>query len=86
MKLRACTGKTCNAQILMARTINGKEQPLDPEPSAEGNTILIKRTEEQPLALSYAKVAEEDREGMRAHGVAFYVPHHATCPDVKDFR
>lgn len=68
----------CGAPIRWERTEKGKAMPLNQEPDPKGNVIL------KPYA-----------DGMRAHilhkdeadlpGTRF-MPHHATCEKVGEFR
>lgn len=70
--------------MLWAVTINGRPQPFDPEPDADGEFVLVKRREDAagagaPLALSISKLGLF-ADGVLAADAATYVPHHASCP------
>lgn len=75
--------------MLWAVTTNGKPQPFDPEPLEEpgsGDRVLVKRLEDAPLALSMADLNDGIRLAAQRHGLAFYRPHHATCPERDRFK
>lgn len=68
--------KSCQASILWAITDAKKQQPIDAEPSTEGNLVLTKRG-----TVLYARVADLfSTPGPR------YMPHHATCPQGKEWQ
>ena len=71
--MNAC--RSCGAAIVWAHTAKGKAMPLDAKPRADGNVVLEDgvATVLGPLELLAAK-------GPR------YMPHHATCPQGKDWR
>ena len=74
-----CRG--CRAPIVWARTANGKLIPLDPGPNDEGNVSLTYNVGTHELN------ATVHGNGVRELGVTeYWMPHHATCPDVDAFR
>jgi hypothetical protein len=77
-----CDG--CGADIVWAETPSGAKQPFNREPDAKGNRVLLGRgPDKPPLALSRAAV---DVGRIYDEGGIYYVPHHATCPEVESFR
>jgi len=83
--------KGCGAAIVWAVTPEGKRQPFDRVPDSKGNRVLLGRGPDRPpLALPINVLVggpEEPRnlnDGLR--GQVAYMPHHATCPFVEDFR
>lgn len=66
-----CRG--CEAPIRWAKTASGKAMPLDATPNRDGN-VVIDDTLEGP------------RARVVAPGAGQYMPHHATCPQVRRFR
>ncbi len=61
--------RTCEAPILWASTVNGKQMPLDEEPSPSGTFCYSGgKTWVETL---------EDRAALRPT----YTSHFATCPD-----
>jgi hypothetical protein len=88
MKTGPCDG--CGATMLWAITVNGKPQPFNPEPidtdPGTGDRVLIKRHGDAPLALRDTDLGDGIRIAAKRHGLAFYRPHHATCPDRDKFK
>ncbi len=60
------TCRVCPAEIIWARTVNGKLIPLDAEPNPDGNVMLIN---------GVANVYAQPPLGLGE----IYMPHHATC-------
>ncbi len=73
------TCRTCQKPILWAVTRNGKDMPVDPEPSPDGNLKLTDRPGMAPLAevLPVAK-----RFGMKR----LYTSHFTGCPGADRWR
>jgi len=70
-----------------AETPRGKRQPFDRKPNAKGNRILLGRGPDRPpLALPLECFNPQIGEEQRAIMGAIYMPHHATCIAVKEFR
>lgn len=65
-----CRG--CGQTIVWAMTEAGKRMPLDIEPNPDGNMTLIL------AGVLVARKAQLDETR--------YMPHHATCPEVGQFR
>lgn len=64
--------RSCGAEIIWARTVNGKPQPFDATPTK--GTILSAVAPEDAPELA-------DLEGPFAKVVDVWMPHHATCPN-----
>lgn len=73
--------KGCGAEILWATTKDGKPQPLDAEPVKR--VILVEGHDVDRLARDNPT---EPGRNVRARVVDTYTPHHATCPEVSNFR
>lgn len=77
-----CRGESCGSPVLWARVADGTGNlmPLDPLPDENGNVEIIGKT---PLGRPHVRV-----HGTRPllHEGPLYMPHHATCPDVEEFR
>ncbi|MER5892367.1 hypothetical protein [Streptomyces sp. NPDC001876] len=70
------TCKGCRAPICWAlTTANGKRQPIDAAPSAEGNVAVM----QGPDGLLYVRSITADRPEVRP-GEWQAMPHFATCP------
>jgi len=91
--LGPCRG--CGADMLWVATVNGKMQPLDPEPdAAEGSVIVVAADvevegQEEPvhrLALAASYLTEKGRQKAAQANVRLYTPHHMTCPKNQDRR
>ena len=62
----------------MAKT--GRKNPLDPEPSDQGNVIVDADSGE-------AEALPAERAALlREAGAALYISHFATCPNRSKFR
>lgn len=73
--------RSCDAQIRWATTSAGKAMPLDFEPSEFGNVALAGI--ERPVATVLAGV---DLTTARATGRRLFMPHHATCPQGREWH
>lgn len=86
----AHVGSVCSAcarPILWAVTAKGKFQPLDPEPDDAGNLRLLeewvatrKGALQRVVVVKPGATLEFGDTGER------WMPHHATCPNVEQFR
>lgn len=75
------TCRGCKAHVrwvVMAKT--GKKNPLDPEPSDEGNVIVDLDTGQAETQ------THEQAQLLREAGAALYISHFATCPERNRFR
>jgi len=70
MSLDQAKCRGCDAGIVWALTPRGKKMPLDAEP--------VRRV----VMLPYRPGSSD----LRATVAETYMPHHATCPNVADFR
>jgi hypothetical protein len=78
-----CRSPKCGAPIRWVKTAGGKAIPLDAEPNQDGNVqVGYIGGEEVAIVLNDAA----DRAAAQVDGQQLYMPHHATCPDVKAFR
>lgn len=80
---RRCYGTTCRQQVLLAPTVNGKTMPLDATPDRAGNVALDRDLFGDPVVIV---LTGDHLEHARASGRELWMPHHATCPDVEEFR
>lgn len=78
--------RSCDAPVIFATSITGKQQILDATPAGRGTFVLIGRESGEPWALSLSNLSDRAREAARDNDVALYVDHHATCPDVESWR
>ncbi len=73
--------RSCNADILWARTERGSRMPLDAEPvDSTGRNLFVlrdKSSSEGPLAIAAWGLA---------HTEPHYVSHFATCPNADQHR
>jgi hypothetical protein len=74
-----CLGAGCGRLIWWVTTIGGKQMPMDPEPAADGNVVLVRGDDGQVRG----KVL--NGFDLPAQGIA-YRPHHRTCPDSERMR
>jgi hypothetical protein len=76
------TCRACGAPIRWERTeARGKAIPLDRDPVDAGNAILIRHG-----ARDVVRVLGPLELELLEADVVRYMPHHATCPDVDEFR
>lgn len=74
----AASCRSCGAAVVWAMTQGGKPMPVDAEPAADGNLVVVE------------DVAGELRvfvaSGRDWPGEPRYRPHFATCPDAERWR
>jgi hypothetical protein len=77
LRVQAC--RSCSAPIVWALTERGKRMPVDAEPSADGNIVLIAPDDprDEPVA-RIAGLADRTEERHRSHFV--------TCPQASSWR
>lgn len=69
----------CRADIIWVKTAKGKNIPLDAAPNEAGNMYIYGFGDD---ATAHAlKKGESPPNNMPR-----YMPHHATCPNAKEFR
>ena len=73
--MNVTTCRTCGHQIFWAVTTNGRRMPIDAEPRAEGNVVLL-----GGKAHVIANADQTPEELPR------YVSHFATCKDADQHR
>lgn len=79
----------CDAPIKWFSTVNGKPQPVDREPNPDGNLIVTgnyRHVERMGALEEIRVVTKAERESMFPPEGDRWMPHHATCPNVADFR
>lgn len=81
--MSVCRGSSCRAEILFAHT-GKKAMPVDPQPHPDGNVRLIPSTAGDGRTIYRAEVLGPLE--VQLADEPLYMPHHATCPDVDDFR
>ena len=68
---------------MWAPTETGTAMPLDERPTSAGNVRLATDL----LGETFAQVlAGDPLDAARVAGELLYLPHHATCVDVQEFR
>lgn len=72
--MRSSPCRSCAAPILWVRTSKGKLMPLDAEPCADGNMVVVDGVAFTAYTLDF----EQDRPRYRSH--------YATCPQAKEWR
>jgi hypothetical protein len=80
----------CGQDMLWAVSINNKPQPFDAEPSEKGSVLLEEKSGHEPpvarVVTAKNRPAIEAEFAARGETLKLYVPHHATCQRVKDFK
>lgn len=74
--------RSCDQEMLWARTTKGKAMPLDPEPVPDGNVQISHDGHE----LTATILAKDRLEAARVAGARLYRPHHISCPQGSDWR
>jgi hypothetical protein len=74
--------RSCGAEIVWARTVNGKTIPIDVDPVEDGNIELQDGAGAMPVAVYVKK--DDGQLGLLASDR--YVSHFATCPQAKEWR
>lgn len=72
--------RTCTAQIIWAVTRNGKDMPVDAEPTPDGNVRLVERRGMDPLAEVIGNPAK--RFGL----TGLRLTHFVKCPQADRWR
>jgi hypothetical protein len=70
--------RTCGAPILWVRTVNGVPIPLDRDPTSTGNVVLLEN-------LAHVTAGPMEAAMLAGDGPV-YMPHHATCPQGRDWK
>lgn len=90
--LRTCSGTGCTQQVFFARIRRkdgtpGRPQPFDWPPATGGAYAQVGEHAGAPLLAKTDPPGESTLpDGIWALGPVGYVPHHATCPAVAEFR
>jgi hypothetical protein len=74
--------KTCGAEIIFAKTPEGKNMPVDVSPDPNGNIVLYQRVDTDGKSKWFATVLGS---GEHRPDIA-YVAHWATCPHATQHR
>lgn len=73
--------KGCGAAIVWAKTVNGKAIPLDAKP--ERRQVYVLDADNLILA---GLTDVDDGVETTVRSIPTYMPHHATCKNVDQFR
>lgn len=74
--------KTCQAPVVWGTLPSGKRMPVDPEPVAGGNVVVVSGNDGPELqVLNRDQVQKRRNLGLRAR-----TSHFATCPQAKAHR
>lgn len=80
------TCRSCKAPIIWARTKKGRDIPLDAKPSPQGNMAFVEGVDhagnQTRLAVQRKAAPMQAALGLEV----LYMPHHATCPQGKEWR
>jgi hypothetical protein len=80
--MSAC--RSCGAPLLWGLTLKFKSIPLNAQPDINGNVVMLGEPGERNPIVSVFRSADQAR---RAHPDRDrYMPHHATCPQGKEWR
>ena len=75
--------KACGQRILWGATENGKNMPLDPTPTPDGNVATVESEGGRLLAIVLRPLEAAE---ARYHGRDLFVSHHSTCVLAEAFR
>lgn len=80
--------RSCKAPMLWVTLPSGKRNPLDAEPSPDGNILLLELQDRGGRPWRLATVVQNDDllAEARELGVPLYRSHFATCPDAEEHR
>lgn len=80
--------RACDAPIIWAVTERGKAMPLDADPDPAGNVIMTgaNKVGSNGHAGPEIKVLGNTADMFGGEPEVRYMPHHATCPEVEQFR
>jgi hypothetical protein len=74
--------RSCNAEIVWARTAAGKRMPLDAQPTRTGNVQLgLIGGQEVAIVVNTA-----DALAAQAAGLLLYASHFSSCPNAAQHR
>lgn len=74
--------RSCQARFAWAITSGGERMPVDDQPAANGNVLLLV----QAGQLTAGVLSTKDARRRRATGTQLHRAHFATCPDAKQHR
>ena len=75
--------RTCGAPVIWLHTLSGREMPLDAEPVADGNLVIVNTGQSRYVVPAPKQAPEPDL--FRAPELR-YRSHFATCPHAKQHR
>lgn len=86
MPLTRAKCRSCEAPIFWVFTENGRRMPIDADPVAEGNVVLVQEgSGRRAIVLGPPELFEsDDLRELRQR--TKYMPHHATCPHADEWR
>lgn len=84
--MKVVTCRSCKAAVFFARTKKGKDIPLDATPDPKGNTAIIERADYAGNVVLHAVMRAVDVNQPTLGFEPMYMPHHATCPQGKEWR
>lgn len=78
---------SCGAEIFFAvNTTTGSRMPIDPEPRADGNVIIVGNPRSITDRLSLTAEVLGPLEALAHAGEELYVSHFVTCPDAESWK
>lgn len=80
--------RSCKADVIWARTGNGKLTPIDAAPHVDGNVVLQHQRTEQGMIV-HAKTLTRKRQAENKQSFIreiTYKSHYATCPQAAKWR
>lgn len=87
---------SCRVPVWWVRSERGTAMPLDVEPDARGNVVMVSRTRpvwqsgaaQDWYARVQAVVAEDEQDGLpfEVDPAVRWRPHWASCPDAPEWR
>lgn len=81
--VRQC--RSCDADIIWARTMTGRQMPVDAEPT-EGGTVLLENRQGHIRATVYPDAGTQRALLNPETRKRLHASHFATCPDANAWR
>lgn len=82
--LRSTTCKSCGARIVWVRTAEGRNMPIDTQPSPAGNVRIIGLKGNHPVVAVYRDA--DTAAGLADPDEQRWLSHFATCPQAAEHR
>ena len=76
--------RTCGAPVVWCLTDKGKRVPIDLEPTADGNVVVV--DVDPPHTPSAHVLTKNVLAAARECGVPLHLSHFVTCPDADTHR